>query len=132
LDSAHRQNLPGLGALHIQPDLFGKQVPPKPVAAVTNSGVEYSADGDGKTGWIVVTEIASATQLRTIQVFRIHTHWLKGEEDNQWVFISDLKLDKGTLLIKDERSRCYRLDLSTKRVKAERCHRRFTAAFFLA
>jgi hypothetical protein len=107
--------------LVIQPESFGKRLPPKPVSPVTYGGIEYSSQGDGKVGWIAATDVASGKQLWTARVFRIHTHWWKGEEDNQWIFISDLKLDSNALLIRDERSRCYRLDLSAKRVKAEPC-----------
>jgi hypothetical protein len=107
--------------LVVQPVLFGKRLPPKPVSPVTHDGFEYSVGGDGKVGFIVATDIAGGKELWTLRVFRIHTHWWKGEEDSQWVFISDLKLDKNALLIRDERSRCYHLDLSTKRVKPEPC-----------
>jgi hypothetical protein len=33
-------------------DLPGKRVPPKPVTPVTYNGIEYSAGGDGKAGFI--------------------------------------------------------------------------------
>ena len=98
-------------------ELFGKRVPPKPVTPVIYNRIEYAARGDGKIGWIAATEIASGKQLWTVRVFRIHTHFWKGEEDNQWIFISDLTLDQGALLITDERHNRYRLDVRTKRVK---------------
>ncbi len=101
-------------------EILGRRLPPKPVGPVIDSGIEYSAEGNGRIGWIAATDVSGAKKLWTVRVFRIHTHFWK-EEDNQLIFISDLNLDHGALLIKDERSRCYRLDLSTKRVKNERC-----------
>jgi hypothetical protein len=38
------------------------------------------------------------------------------------VFITDLNLDSNALLIRDEKSRCYRLDLDKKRVTRDTCH----------
>jgi hypothetical protein len=122
--SSERISVVVLGVLLLldtQPELFGKRVPPKPVSSVVYGGIEYSSQGDGRAGWVAATDVASGKELWTVRVFRIHTHWWKGEEDCQWVFISGLKLDRNALLIEDERSRCYRLDLSTKRVKTEPC-----------
>jgi len=45
--------------------------------------------------------------------------WL--EEDNQWIFISDLKLSDDALVVRDERSRCYRVDLASRHVQKSRC-----------
>jgi hypothetical protein len=101
--------------------LSGKRVPPKPVSPIVSDGVEYSAHGDGKTGYIVATDVATGNELWRIRVFRIHTYLWKGEEDNQWVFISDLQLVQNALLIRNEKSHCYRLDLVTRHVKKERC-----------
>jgi hypothetical protein len=100
--------------------LSGKRVPPKPVSPVVYNGVEYSARGDGKIGYVAATDITTGKQLWTVEVFRIHTHFWK-EEDNQWIFISDLQLVQGALLVKDERSHCYRLDLASRRVRREPC-----------
>jgi hypothetical protein len=101
--------------------LLGKRLPPNPVSPVVHNGVQSSSHGDGKVGSVVATDIATGKQLWAIQVFRIHTHFWKGEEDNQWVFISDLKLVQNDLVIKDEKSRCYRLDTVTRHVEKEPC-----------
>ena len=45
--------------------------------------------------------------------------WL--EEDVQWVFISDLKLDEDSLLVRDEKNRCYSIQLNTRRVRKTQC-----------
>jgi hypothetical protein len=101
---------------------WAKRIPPRPVPPVTDRGIEYKAEGDGTRAWIVATDTATKTQLWAVKVFRIHTHWWKGEEDNQWVFISFLQLDNTGFFIKDERSRCYHLNLETKRLHSESCH----------
>jgi hypothetical protein len=108
--------------LAIAPLSMAKRVAAPVVNPVVLNGVEYSAHGDGKLAWISATEIATQKELWTAKVFRIHTHWWKGEECNQWIYIFYLKLEQNTLFIKDERSRCYRLDLNTRHVHREHCH----------
>jgi hypothetical protein len=110
-----------LTILTIAPVSPAKRLPPPNVKPVLFGGVEYSAHGDGTHAWITATEVTTRKELWTAKVFRIHTHWWKGEEDNQWVYISGLKLEPNALLIKDERERCYSLDLNTKGVKRENC-----------
>jgi hypothetical protein len=93
-----------------------KRMPPKPVAPVIADGIRYSADGDGKDEYVIATEVASNNVLWKVKVF--HTAINSSlEEDVQWVFITDLKLDGDSLLVKDEKSRCYSIDRTTKRVK---------------
>lgn len=43
------------------------------------------------------------------------------EEDNQWIYITDLKLATNSLLVRDERPRCYSVDLVTRRVRKFGC-----------
>jgi hypothetical protein len=101
--------------------LWAKRVAPKPVSPVVHAGVTYSAAGDGRGGYVVATESSTGKELWRRKVFTVHIKfWI--EEDNQWVFITDLKLDANALLIRDEKSRCNRLDLNKKRVKKESCH----------
>jgi hypothetical protein len=121
INSMNRRYLALLIALAIVPLSSAKRVPPPKVKPVLSGGVEYSAHGDGTRAWVAATDVATHKELWTAKVFRIHTHWWKGEEDNQWVYISDLKLEPNALFIKDERERCYSLDLSTRHVKREHC-----------
>src|SRR5260370_35585296 len=100
----------------------GKRLPPPHVSPVVFNGVEYSAQGDGEKAWITATDTTTKKELWTAKVFRIHTHWWKGEIDNQWIYVSNLRLEQNAFFIKDERSRCYRLDLNTRRGKRDRCH----------
>jgi hypothetical protein len=110
-------------AFVIAPLAVAKRIAAPVVPPIVLNGVGYSAHGDGTHGWITATEVDTRKELWTAKVFRIYTHWWKGEEDNQWIYISYLELEQNGLFIKDERSRCYRLDLNTRHVKRQRCHR---------
>ena len=108
-------------ALAVVPLSYAKRVAPPIVKPVLSNGVEYSARGNGTHAWIAATEVATRNELWTAKVFQIHTHWWKGEEDNQWVYISDLRLEGNTISIKDETDKCYSLDLNTRHVKQATC-----------
>ena len=98
-----------------------KRLAPKPVSPVISDGTRYSAEGDGRDQYVVAANSTSGSVLWKVKVF--HTHikpWM--EEDVQWVYITDLKLLGNSLLIRDESSRCYALDLMTKRVKNRQCN----------
>ena len=82
---------------------WGKRVAPPVVRPVVLNGVEYSAHGDGERGWITATEINTHKELWIAKVFRIHTHWWKGEIDNQWIHVSYLELEQNALAIRWER-----------------------------
>src|SRR5713101_6514354 len=84
-----------------------KRVPPKPVPPVVADGIRYSAEGDGKDGYVVATAEASGKTLSRVKVFHTRIEFWRGEEDNQWLFISDLKLAGDSLLVRDEKNRCY-------------------------
>lgn len=100
--------------------LYAKRIEPQPVSPVSSSGIEYSAGGDGRVQYVVATDTATSRQLWKVKIFRTHVKpWI--EEDNQWVFITNLKLNGNTLVIRDEKARCYDLDLMTKRVKRGTC-----------
>jgi hypothetical protein len=100
--------------------LWAKRFPPKPVSPVVHAGVTYSVAGDGREGYVIATENSTGKELWRVKVFTVHIKfWM--EEDVQWVFITDLSLDSNALLIRDEKSRCYRLDLEKRRVKKDIC-----------
>ena len=98
-----------------------KRVPPKLVAPIVVDGIGYSADGDGKDSYVVASDEASGRTLWRVKVFHTRTKFWRGEEDNQWLFISDLKLAGDFLLARDEKNRCYSIHLKTKRVKKAPC-----------
>ena len=98
-----------------------KRVPPKDVQPVVVNGVRYSAKGDGKDSYVVATDVPSGKELWRVKVFHTRIEFWKGEEDNQWVFISDLKSAGNSLLVRDEKNRCYSIDLNTKHVRKAQC-----------
>lgn len=97
-----------------------KRKEPALVPPVVSGDVRYSVEGNGRAQSVVATAIGSGAVLWTVRVFRNKIR--KGlEEDVQWVFINELKVAGRTLLIRDEKSRCYVLDLATRRVKPQPC-----------
>jgi hypothetical protein len=105
--------------------LWGKRPPPKFVAPITSAGITYSAAGDGRTAYIIATDNSTKEELWWKKIFVTHIKfWI--EEDTQWVFINDLKLAPNALLIRDEKSRCYLLNLTNRRVRKESCAKDFS------
>jgi len=98
-----------------------KRVPPKPVAPVIAQGIRYAAEGDGTNSYNVATNETSGNVLWRKKVFHTQVHWWRGEEDNQWLFISDLKLAGNSLLVRDEKNRCYLISLKTHDVNKHGC-----------
>jgi hypothetical protein len=102
-----------------------KRMNPKPVTPVVSRGIRYSADRDGRDQYVVATDVSSGMQLWKVKVF--HTNikfWV--EEDVQWVFITDLKVIDNSLFVRDEKARCYSVDLSTHGVRKASCSKAFT------
>jgi hypothetical protein len=97
-----------------------KRMPPKPVTPVVSGGIRYSAEGDGRNQYVAAADASSGNVLWRVKVF--HTHikfWV--EEDVQWVFITNLKLVGNSLLVRDEMSRCYSVDLTKRKVRRQQC-----------
>lgn len=100
--------------------VVAKRLPPKPVTPVVSEGIQYSADGDGRNQYVVATDMKSGNKLWRVKVF--HNQIKPGlEEDVQWVFITDLKLAGSSVFVKDERERCYSVDLKTRKVMKQTC-----------
>jgi hypothetical protein len=99
---------------------FAKRLPPKPVPAVVNAGIQYSAAGDGRTQYVVATDLNTSRELWRVMIFRNSIN-AQLEEDVQSVFITNLKLVGDSLLVKDEKNRCYRLEVASRHVKREHC-----------
>lgn len=97
-----------------------KRIPPKPVSPVIAGGIKYEASGDGQDQYVIASDAANGKELWKVKVFRSHIKFWE-EPDVQLVFITDLKLAGSSLLVKDERSRCYSLDLNTKSVRKTHC-----------
>ncbi len=98
-----------------------KRLPPKPVPPIVAEGIRYSAHGDGKESFVVATDEASGKTLWRVKVFHHRIEFWRGEEDNQWLFISDLKLAGDSLLVRDEKNRCYSIHLNTRHLNKAPC-----------
>jgi hypothetical protein len=88
---------------------------PSKVAPVVYEGIRYVApNDDGRRAYIEAQEIQTNRKLWDLTVFtnRIDP---KLEEDIQWVFISELSLRDGTLIVKSERGTTYQVDRRTQR-----------------
>jgi hypothetical protein len=69
---------------------LAKRVAPKDVPPIVADGVRYSAEGDGRDSFVVATEEASGKASWSTKMFHTRIK-LWREEDNQWLFISDMK-----------------------------------------
>ena len=97
-----------------------KRLPPKAVPPAVSGGVRYKVDGNGRDQYVVAVDTSNENVLWRVKVFHVRTKfWVEG--DVQWVYITDLRLVGGSLLVKDERSRCYSVELRRKRVKKRQC-----------
>lgn len=99
-----------------------KRAQPKPVSPVVIGGVRYAAGGNGVDEYVVAFDVSSGKKLWALRLVH-NEHDPRLEEDVQDVYITDLKAIKGALLVRDEKSRCYSIDLLTKRVNKQLwCH----------
>lgn len=99
---------------------LAKRIPPKPVTPIISAGVRYSAEGDGRNQYVAAADASSGSVLWRVKVFHTHIKFWE-EEDVQWVFITDLKLVDNSLFVRDEKSRCYSVDLTKRHVKTRQC-----------
>jgi hypothetical protein len=96
---------------------LAKRVAPAKVEPVTYQGVRYIApNDDGRRGYIEAWDIRTNKKLWDLTVFtnRIDPTL---EGDVQWVFIKELNIRDGALVVTSERDETYRVDLKTKTVR---------------
>jgi hypothetical protein len=95
---------------------FAKRGAPKPVPPVKYKGITYSAPNNyGMINYVLASD-STGKELFRIKVFEMPID-TRLEEDVQWVFITDLTLTGSLLQVKDEKGRCYVINLDTKAVK---------------
>jgi hypothetical protein len=101
-------------------DSWPKRLPPKPVPPVVSNGVKYETAGNGRDEYVVASDANNGQEMWRVQVFHNRIKpWL--ETDVQEIYISKLELKGELLLIEDEASRCYQVDLKTKKVRKTKC-----------
>lgn len=96
--------------------LTAKRAHPEPVAPIVQNNVRYSAEGNGQRQYVVATELSTGKELWKAEIFHVD-YKPDLEQDIQDVYIKELKPVNRALIVKDEKSRCYLLDLSTRKVK---------------
>lgn len=121
MNMGRRQSLLTCAALlFLATQAVAKRIPPKSVSPVVFDGIRYAAEGDGRDQYVVAADVSSGRVLWRVKVFHNHIKFWR-EEDVQWVYITDLKLRNNSLVVRDERSRCYSVDLIKRRVRNADC-----------
>ena len=95
---------------------LAKRLAPAEIEPVIHQGVRYIApNDDGRRAYIEAWDVQTNKRLWDLTIFtnRIDPTL---EEDVQWVFIKELNIRDGALLVTSERDKIYRVDLQTKTV----------------
>jgi hypothetical protein len=94
-----------------------KRAAPKAVPPIVIDGIEYSAPLD-RIGYVVARWTKTKREIWIRQVYVIKYEYKLGlEEDVQWVFINDLRLEGGKLKIGNEKGDEFELDAESLNVK---------------
>ena len=118
MNSAHKiARLVLIGFFALPTAVLAKRIPAPVVEPIVHNGVRYTVPNDkGTKGCVVAWDAATGKQLWTKTIFRkCICPFL--EHDVQWVFIKQMRLEDGRLVIVNERDKVYSLDLKTRRVK---------------
>jgi len=108
--------IPLLIAVSIYPlAAFTKRSVPKPVPPVLQDDVEYRAP-HARMGFVEAIDTVSGRKLWETRVYYVFID-PRGERDVQDVFITSLQVEAGSLLVRNEAGRTYRLDLRTGHVE---------------
>jgi hypothetical protein len=98
-------------------DALAKRMPPKPVTPAVHEGVKYVALlENGREGKVEALDEKSGKKLWDVTVYTVKII-PDLEEDVQWVFITDLAVKDGKLLVTNEKNAQYAVDLKTKKVE---------------
>jgi hypothetical protein len=103
-------------ALLVPSFVLAKRLAPAKVEPVIHHRVRYIApNDDGRRGYIEAQDVQTNKKLWDLTIFtnRIDPTL---EEDVQWVFIKELNMRDGALVVTSERDKIYRVDLKTKTV----------------
>ena len=102
--------------------VLAKRTPAPVVEPIVYNGVRYTVPNDkGTKGYVVARDIATGKQLWKKTIFRKCICPFV-EHDVQWVFIKQMRLEEGRLVIVNEGDKAYSLDLKTRRVKQLKDH----------
>lgn len=102
--------------------VHAKRGPAPRIEPLTKDGIRFVVpNDDGRRGYVRAEEAESGKVLWETTLYRVKVS-SRLEEDVQWVFIAQAKLDGRTLLLVDERQRTYALDIEKKTVRRVRMH----------
>ncbi len=106
-----------IGLFALPAVVLAKRTPVPVVKPIVHNGVRYTVPNDkGTKGYVVAWDAATGKQLWKKTIFRkCICPFL--EHDVQWVFIKQMRLEDGRLVIVNERDKIYSLDLKTRKVK---------------
>ena len=93
-----------------------KRLPPVKVEPVVYKGIRYIApNDDGRRGYIEARNVETNKKLWELTVFtnRIDPNL---EEDVQWVFIKELSIQDGRLIVTSEHGKTYQVGVNTKAI----------------
>jgi hypothetical protein len=98
-----------------------KRAVPEPVVPpVISGGVRYAAEGDARNQYVVAVDVSSGNVLWKARIFHNRIKlWM--DICVQWVYIADLKLVGNSLFVRDEKSRCYSIELARRHVTQRQC-----------
>jgi hypothetical protein len=96
---------------------YAKRTAAPKVEPVVFEGMLFTAPNDnGRRAYVQAWDIKTGEKLWEVTVFRNFIKpWM--EECVQWVFIKDLRIDNGKLIVLAERDRVYSVDLKTRAVR---------------
>jgi len=93
-----------------------KRATPPKIEPVIYQGIRYvTPNDDGRRAYVEAWDVQANKKLWDLTVFTNHID-PKLEEDVQWVFVNNLSVRNGTLLVTSERGNTYQIDLKTKMI----------------
>ena len=93
-----------------------KRLPPIQVDPVVYEGIRYvTPNDDGRRGYIEAWNVDINKKLCELTIF---TNGIDPnlEEDVQWVFIKELNIQDGRLMVTSESGKTYQVDVNTKAI----------------
>jgi len=96
--------------------LYAKRLPPKEVSPAIYNRIEFRAPHN-KMGYIEAFDIDTGEKLWEEKVYDVKID-PKLEADVQWIFITELRLKNDKLIVINERSDEYKVDLTITKEKA--------------
>jgi hypothetical protein len=96
---------------------YAKRSQAAKVEPVVHEGVRYVAPSmDGRQAVVEAWDVAGGQKLWSVTVFKVSIQPLL-EEDVQWVFISAMRVEGGSLVVSAEDGQVYHVDLKSRAVK---------------